>query len=460
MKRSVFLLVLAFFVSAVSIVFGQESLTTNFRVKKILDAGKINAVIESLCTDNEGNIFAGTGWQYLYRSSGNDTTWVQLKNGLEGKLPFSHVWTIISTSDSSMFLGGASYLFKSTDDGNSWNENLSADVNSVAVKDSIMFAASFFGGSVFKSTNNGNDWTSVLNPPNSSFMAVLITKTGTVLAGDGNGDPQGRAGGIWRSPYGGDYLSWSRSNDGLIGMIGTIGDGTLDSNGNMAANGYNIWGFACDTSSGIVYAATDGEGIFRSDNDGESWMQVKGKTPMPMYASAVLSINGRVFAAFHHDIGTGIMGEGGFYFSDDSGNTWQEINLNEVGPYPVSVNCLYPYGKDRILVGTDGGVYIVQSTITAVSPTPSIVSTFHLSQNYPNPFNPTTTIQFSVQKRSLVVLKVYNILGQEVKTLVQGEISPGSHEIMFDGSSLPSGTYIYRLSAGNYTETKKMMLLK
>ena len=459
MKRSVFLLVLAFFVSAVSIVFGQESLTTNFQVKKILDAGKINAAIASLYADSAGNIFAGTYGQYLYRSSDNGTTWVQLKNGLEGKLAFNTVYVISAISDSSMFLGGSGNFLKSTDGGNSWNESFSTPyASSIASRDSNVFVAT--GGSILKSTDNGNSWNSVLNPPDSWFEAVLITKTGTVLAGDGNGDPQGRAGGIWRSPYGGDYLSWSRSNDGLIGMIGTIGDGTLDSNGNMAANGYNIWGFACDTSSGIVYAATDGEGIFRSDNDGESWMQVKGKTPMPMYASAVLSINGRVFAAFHHDIGTGIMGEGGFYFSDDSGNTWQEINLNEVGPYPVSVNCLYPYGKDRILVGTDGGVYIVQSTITAVSPTPSIVSTFHLSQNYPNPFNPTTTIQFSVQKRSLVVLKVYNILGQEVKTLVQGEMSPGSHEIMFDGSSLPSGTYIYRLSAGNYTETKKMMLLK
>ncbi|MCL4400129.1 hypothetical protein M1506_02525, partial [Patescibacteria group bacterium] len=248
MKRSVFLLVLAFFVSAVSIVFGQESLTTNFQVKKILDAGKINAAIASLYADSAGNIFAGTYGQYLYRSSDNGTTWVQLKNGLEGKLAFNTVYVISAISDSSMFLGGSGNFLKSTDGGNSWNESFSTPyASSIASRDSNVFVAT--GGSILKSTDNGNSWNSVLNPPDSWFEAVLITKTGTVLAGDGNGDPQGRAGGVWRSPYGGDYLSWSRSNDGLIGMIGTIGDGTLDSNGNMAANGYNIWGFACDTSS-------------------------------------------------------------------------------------------------------------------------------------------------------------------------------------------------------------------
>ena len=85
---------------------------------------------------------------------------------------------------------------------------------------------------------------------------------------------------------------------------------------------------------------------------------------------------------------------------------------------------------------------------------------FSLSQNYPNPFNPTTTIRYSVPKRSFVTLSVYNILGQLVKTLVQDEKGPGTYEVNFDGSSLPSGAYLYILRAGNYTKMEKMLLLK
>ncbi|MCL4538210.1 MAG: T9SS type A sorting domain-containing protein [Bacteroidetes bacterium] len=86
--------------------------------------------------------------------------------------------------------------------------------------------------------------------------------------------------------------------------------------------------------------------------------------------------------------------------------------------------------------------------------------TFHLSQNYPNPFNPTTTINYSVPNNSFVTLKVYNVLGQEVATLFAGNQKAGTYEATFEGRSLASGVYFYRLTAGSYSNVKKMVLLK
>ena len=89
-----------------------------------------------------------------------------------------------------------------------------------------------------------------------------------------------------------------------------------------------------------------------------------------------------------------------------------------------------------------------------------IPSAFKLSQNYPNPFNPNTTINFSVPNQSKVLIKVYDILGKEVATLVNGEKAAGNYSVDFNASKLASGMYIYTIQAGNYTATKKMMLLK
>ncbi|HVO74134.1 MAG TPA: CotH kinase family protein [Ignavibacteriaceae bacterium] len=89
-----------------------------------------------------------------------------------------------------------------------------------------------------------------------------------------------------------------------------------------------------------------------------------------------------------------------------------------------------------------------------------IATEYQLSQNYPNPFNPSTQIKYSLPKSGFVSLKVYNILGQEVRTLFEGYQSSGNYILTFDGSGLASGVYLYRLIAENYVETKKLVLLK
>ncbi len=91
---------------------------------------------------------------------------------------------------------------------------------------------------------------------------------------------------------------------------------------------------------------------------------------------------------------------------------------------------------------------------------------YYLSQNYPNPFNPVTTIKYSIPSvgtsfmKFIAVLKVYDILGNEIATLVNEEKTAGNYSVNFDGSNLPSGVYIYRLTAGNYSAAKKLILLK
>ena len=87
-------------------------------------------------------------------------------------------------------------------------------------------------------------------------------------------------------------------------------------------------------------------------------------------------------------------------------------------------------------------------------------NSYNLAQNYPNPFNPVTTIQYSIPQQGNVSLKVYDVLGNEIAELVNEEKGIGVYSVNFDASGLASGMYLYQLKAGNFVETKKMILLK
>ncbi|MDZ7625397.1 MAG: T9SS type A sorting domain-containing protein [Ignavibacteriaceae bacterium] len=103
------------------------------------------------------------------------------------------------------------------------------------------------------------------------------------------------------------------------------------------------------------------------------------------------------------------------------------------------------------------GIRLSQLTVEQISGLPQ---DFNLSQNYPNPFNPTTNIEYTIPEASFVQLKVYDILGNEVATLVNEEQSAGTYKADFSGNDLASGLYIAKLQTGNYTKTIKMSLLK
>jgi hypothetical protein len=89
-----------------------------------------------------------------------------------------------------------------------------------------------------------------------------------------------------------------------------------------------------------------------------------------------------------------------------------------------------------------------------------IPNRFALLQNYPNPFNPSTTIRYELAKESFVSLKVFNLFGEDVARLVEGTLKAGVYTFQFDASKLVSGVYFYRLQAGEYLETKRMILLE
>jgi hypothetical protein len=131
-----------------------------------------------------------------------------------------------------------------------------------------------------------------------------------------------------------------------------------------------------------------------------------------------------------------------------------------------------PSGSENIVVLKDKGIASVdQANIesldlklvsgnqssgeVSISPTE-----FHLFQNYPNPFNPSTKISYSIPEESFVILKVYDVMGREVSILVNKAQSPGNYSIHFDAGDLSGGVYFYKLSAGKYSEYRKMILIK
>jgi len=101
-----------------------------------------------------------------------------------------------------------------------------------------------------------------------------------------------------------------------------------------------------------------------------------------------------------------------------------------------------------------------QTTITDVENEETIPTVFKLEQNYPNPFNPSTRIKFAVPEKSNVLIKVYDILGSEVATLVNEEMDAGWYENNFNAAGLSSGVYLFRMEAGNFISTKKMIYLR
>ena len=250
----------------------------------------------------------------------------------------------------------------------------------------------------------------------------------------------------------------------------------------------HIYSLARD-SSNVLYAGTQDAGIF-SSTDGIFWTQIGLSTPLIFRTVKTIQIssNGVIFA------GTD---SAGAYYSDDAGADWNRISsitgkqitcflLNDTAGYyagtsdgvfvsmdrgvtwhsandgltELNVNSIFLDRQGNVYAGTDSGLFVSKAIETAIQSRTVTASSFSLSQNYPNPFNPSTAIRFVVPGSELVSLKVYDVLGRLVRTLLNKVESPGRYQVTFDAAGLASGVYFCRLEAGNYVMTRKMVLIR
>jgi len=133
--------------------------------------------------------------------------------------------------------------------------------------------------------------------------------------------------------------------------------------------------------------------------------------------------------------------------------TWHYYNIPISTFYKDSTYLIGIYKDGEFLGDTLFSLTGIDESITSPA-------NYHLSQNYPNPFNPTTTLSYQIPRAGFILFRVYDILGREVATLVNEEKPVGWYEVEFDGTGFASGIYFYRLQAGNFIETKKMILLR
>jgi ligand-binding sensor domain-containing protein len=144
---------------------------------------------------------------------------------------------------------------------------------------------------------------------------------------------------------------------------------------------------------------------------------------------------------------------------------WTVFNVLNSGLSNNGVVCISIDDYDNKWLGTWNGLAVFnENGVVSVDENDTFIKTvpngYALSQNFPNPFNPSTTIEFTLPKSEFVELKVYSILGKEVVNLVSAKLQQGKHTYTFDGENLASGIYYYQLTAGDYREVKKMILLR
>lgn len=178
----------------------------------------------------------------------------------------------------------------------------------------------------------------------------------------------------------------------------------------------------------------------------------------PNVTAVCVDDSGIVFAAFENYLNIGF----GVYFTRDSGATWTYAGLDS-----ALVTSLVSFGDSTYALTSNAGAFYVGKNplLTGVRRPSAEPSSFTLLQNYPNPFNPTTIISYQIPAACRVSLKIYDVLGREVATVVNGVQTQGLHEVAFDGSHFASGVYFYRLEATSedgkdFVSTRKLMLIK
>lgn len=333
-------------------------------------------------------------------------------------------------------------IIKTTNGGNNWIisysqiefDNSASDV--IFINDNTGFVTCFGGnesesvGLLFKTTNSGINW--IRSEYRSSFISIKFMNENS---------------GYIFSNYYSDVL-----DDSLI-IYGSVNSGINWNSvfsmvharitSSVFLNSGTGWIAGISHSGGI-----DKDLILKTTNGGINWEN--------MNLITYSFINSIYFSSY--DIGWYC--SSGIYKSINSGANWiNQVPSNGSDTY----NSIYFVDNNTgWTVGTNGKIFkTITGGLTSVDLTDeNIPKEFSLSQNYPNPFNPVTHLEFGIPELEFVSLKVYDVLGNEIKILVNENKSPGTYSFEFDGSNLPSGIYYYKLSAGEFSEVKKMTLLK
>jgi hypothetical protein len=214
-----------------------------------------------------------------------------------------------------------------------------------------------------------------------------------------------------------------------------------------------------------AYAITEGYGspqkVFKTTNKGVSWVNVTGDLPP-------INVTDLVAHPTNDNILYLASDPFGMWKTTNGGNNW--VRWDNSMPIANKVTRLdyidsVSNGKFYVLACSYGRSCWIRDASTndpvAINNNSnSIPGTYSLGQNYPNPFNPSTNIKFSIPQDDFVELALYDIGGKKVQTVINQSMKAGEHQISFDGSSLASGVYFYKLTAGRYTQAKKMILIK
>jgi len=314
---------------------------------------------------------------------------------------------------------------------------------------------------VYKSTNRASQWTAISpdltnGPPSGNQVYGTIT-TIAAAASDSNVVYVGTDdGNVWVTRDGG--LNWTHISSSLpVRWITRV-----------AVDPYNAM-IAYVTLSGYRYDDYLPH-VFRTTNAGTSWQDISSTLPTEQASLPDTPVNDIIIdpnIAGRLYVGTDV----GVFYTDSLGVNWNYLGT-ELPNSPVTDLVLHNPTRTLIAATYGRSMYSIDLTlITEAENEKSPVEDFILYQNYPNPFNPATTINYQIPELSFVTLKVYDVLGSEIATLVDEEKPIGIYEVEFDAQSatggLSSGIYFYRLQvypanggAGSFIETKKMVLLR
>jgi len=314
--------------------------------------------------------------------------------------------------------------------------------------------AGTYGNGIFFSTNLGLNW--IQSNINNRYVNCLVINGNNTYAGT-------ISNGIYVSTNNGEYWSQTNLNTATINSIAISGNTILGSGSNCiwlssnnGTNWINIIGsafankyvYSVALSGANILAGTDSSGVWRSTNNGIGWIQTNLNNDA---IHSLLASGNYVFAGAENS---------GVWYSSNNGTNW--ITKNQGFSRIPYISCLVT-SNNYLFAGTYG-YSVWRRTLSEIVSTlfisTEIPEFFSLGQNYPNPFNSSSKFKIQIAKSSDVKLVIYDITGRAVETLVNELLNPGIYSITWYASIYSSGIYFYTLTAGNYKETKRMMLIK